>query len=124
MKHSEILKEVKIRHRSVYDTFDRAFICNTIKSYPYLGTSKQRTEIINLINDSMKKDAKNNADKYFLNSYGLMYWLYLKGCIGAKAINYSTYDKWFHPDICDNDLQTYRERFIDELIHIYETQGK
>ncbi len=124
MKHSEILKQAKIRQRSLYETFGRGYICNSIKGLPHLGNSSQRTEIISFINDSMKKDARDNTDRYFINEYGIPYWLYLKGCIKAKRIEYNSLSKYFDPDIDYTKLQNYRQSFIDELIRIYKAQGK
>ena len=124
MKHSEILEQAKDRLELHYELFGRAFVCHAVQGVRVNGGYETKKEIVNFINDSMKKDAKNIKDKYFINEYGLAYWLYLKGCVKADRIVYEPTYKYFSADINYEQLQNYRESFIDELIRIYKSKGK
>ena len=125
MKHSEILEQAKVRLKEYYDMFDSAYICYAVEGVKAHGSSKKKKEITDYINRCMKVDAHSNKDRFFINSYGLPYWLYLKGCISPRIMEYERNGaKYFVPNVRTTDLQHYRERYIDKLIKMYKAQGK
>jgi hypothetical protein len=125
MKHSEILEQAKVRLKDSYDMFDSAYICYAVNGVKAHGSGKKKKEITAYINSCMKADAQSNKDRFFINSYGLPYWLYLKGCISPRIMEYNTNGaKYFVPDVNTGQLQYYRERYMDKLIKMYKEQGK